>query len=564
MKGMVINKYSNLRWVLVFTLFLSIVTSYAQNVDIRFKRDSVNCALRSVCYSTQIKPNGTIPINFAGQNFRIFYNGALAKTTSVTSLMPSGYSFKVVTDTIVDASIVDGPLSFEPALGFLNYYLDLGDLQNGGVEIPLGEWYSTTRVCFEVEPEVFSDPNTCLEAVWGREGLTDNYATAFNEISRWISKNKTTSVNIINYTDLNSASGDEACFTQTCSQVKSNISVGDVFSLENNSSVTLQVCIAEAASSDVSVTVMTSDNTAKAGEDYVALPATTVVIPAGQTCTPVTISLLNDIVYEGDETFHLILSNPSDNAVIAKDTAIITIADDEQVPELSIQDLTVNENDNTVTLSVVLSGKINSAVSFKVNSLDGTAKAGEDYTSIINQIYTIPALDTIVNISLNILNDDVSEPTETMSIVLSDVSSNVVLKKGTGIVTILDDEVIPTMSVQDIVVHENAGIIHIAANLSGKSSKATSFTVSTADITALAAIDYEQIYEQSYTIPAGQISINIPVSIIDDLFFEPTKTFELTLKNISNNVLVNKTTAVITILDDDVTCNAKAPKLSKL
>lgn len=190
MKGMVINKYSNLRWVLVFTLFLSIVTSYAQNVDIRFKRDSVNCALRSVCYSTQIKPNGTIPINFAGHNFRIFYNGALAKTTSVTSLMPSGYSFKVVTDTIVDASIVDGPLSFEPALGFLNYYLDLGDLQNGGVEIPLGEWYSTTRVCFEVEPEVFSDPNTCLEAVWGREGLTDNYATAFNEISRWISKTK--------------------------------------------------------------------------------------------------------------------------------------------------------------------------------------------------------------------------------------------------------------------------------------------------------------------------------------------------------------------------------------
>ncbi len=540
--------------------------AYGQDVDIRFHRDSVNCDLRSACYTTQIKPNGTIPINLGGQNYRIFYNSSRAKMTSVTSLLPSQYgALSLVQDEYdLDASSYNAPISFKATLGFLNYGIDLSDVQNGGVEIPLNEWHSTTRVCFEIEQAVFDDPNICLEAVWGREGLTDSIATAFVQVSRWVSKNKTTSTKVINYTDLNSASGDEACFIETCGHPSSSgIFANDVLVMENAGKVTVQICIGEAAAKDVSVTVKTTNDTALAGEDYRALVDSIVIIPAGQTCVPIVISILDDDIYEGDETFNVELSNPSSNATIIRQKAVATIDDDESKPELSINDVTVHENDGNVVLTATLSGKMSKSVSFKVNTMDNTAKAGQDYNAIIDSLYTIPEKSTSISITIPIINDDVSEPEETFSVVLTDVSEDIVMSKSIAIVSIIDDEEIPSLTINDMVVNENAGIIHVPVTLSGRSSQSVTFVVNSANQTAIAGMDYDVIINDTITIAAGQTSVNIPVNIIDDTFAEPTKTFELNLSNISVNAKIDRGQAIITILDDDIVCNAKAPHLSK-
>jgi hypothetical protein len=190
------------------------IFALSQNYDIRFNRSSVNCSTGQVCYDVQLRPNGAGSFNLAGQNYRIFYNSALAGYVSGVSTLPGQYQgFTLVQDLQdVNADAVNGPLTFEATLGFLNYAMDLNDTQNGGIVLPANQWTTTSTLCFVVEPVVFSDPNTCLEFVWAREGLTDNYATAFVEVSRWVSANITTNSIGILYDDLNSLDGNQACF----------------------------------------------------------------------------------------------------------------------------------------------------------------------------------------------------------------------------------------------------------------------------------------------------------------------------------------------------------------
>ena len=538
----------------------------AQDIEIRFKRDSVNCDIRSVCYVSQFKTAGTTPVNLAGQNYRIYYNSSRAKATSVHSLLPSPQygALSLVNDVIDMDATGYGPLSFEATLGFLNYAIDLSDVTNGGVVIPIDEWLSTTRVCFDVEQEVLDNPALCLEAVWGREGLTDGYATASVQISHWVQTNSTAAANIVNYTDLSAASGDEACLNDLCGDFTgSTMYMDDVLISENGGSVILQLCINEAAAQDVSVTVKTSNGTATAGEDFVGIPETVYIIPAGQTCVPVTVTILNDDIYEGDEMFHVVLSNPSANVVITKETAIVTIDDDESIPAISIADLTVNESVGTVGIAVSLSGKMAVPVTFKVNTADGTAISGADYTAVINHSVTMPAGATNVNVVISILDDNISEPNETFSVVISEVSAGVSIAKGNGRGTIADDEPLPGVSAGDIVVSENAGVINVQVTLSGVSGQAVTFTVNSAEGTALAGIDFDAVVAQHFTVPSGQTSVNIPVHIIDDAVAEPVKTFELILTNLSANAQLIKDRAVVTILDDDGGCNAKAPALSR-
>ena len=431
---------SSIKMLIIAILALCIYDSAsAQNLDIRFKRDSLNCDLGSVCYNVQLKPNGTMPINLGGQNYRLYYNSSLAYMTSVTSLLPSQYGALTLVQDMKDMDATGyGTLSFEATLGFLNFFIDLNDVQNGGVEIPMGQWHSTARICFQVEEEVMSDPDVCLEAVWGREGLTDSYATAFNQISRWDAPNRTVPTNIINYQDLNSESGDEACFITACSSP--GISASDVLVNEASGSVTLQICLNQIMSEDVTFVINTVAETAEEGLDYIAIKDQTVTIPAGDLCVPVEVSILDDDLYEGDETFKLNLSNPSSNISIFTSDVTITIDDDEQIPALNIADITVNEDAGVINLSVVLTGKTGKPVTFTVSTLDETASANIDYLPIDNQTFTIASGELIIEIPITILDDNYIEPTKYFKLNIFNASVNTLINKGMAIITILDND----------------------------------------------------------------------------------------------------------------------------
>ncbi|MCP3979005.1 MAG: hypothetical protein GY716_06685, partial [bacterium] len=82
---------------------------------------------------------------------------------------------------------------------------------------------------------------------------------------------------------------------------------------------------------------------AVAGLDYTAV-ADTLSLPAGTTSVTVTVPVLDDALDEHDETLLLALANAV-NAQPAAAPAVGTIVDDDPLPALSIDDVTVIEGD---------------------------------------------------------------------------------------------------------------------------------------------------------------------------------------------------------------------------
>jgi subtilisin-like proprotein convertase family protein len=120
--------------------------------------------------------------------------------------------------------------------------------------------------------------------------------------------------------------------------------------VEGNSGSALarfDVALSEPAAQVVTVNFATADGTALAEQDYAATNGMLQLAP-GQTNATVTVAVRGDTLFEGDERFSVMLSNPI-NAVLAVTSAIGTIVDDEvHVLPLSVTGTGVSIQFNTV------------------------------------------------------------------------------------------------------------------------------------------------------------------------------------------------------------------------
>jgi hypothetical protein len=116
------------------------------------------------------------------------------------------------------------------------------------------------------------------------------------------------------------------------------VSIGDAAAIEGpfGGSVTFTISLSEPASVPVTVQFATADGTARAGSDYVERTGTVTLDPP-QTSRQVTITILNDGAAQGEQQFHVLLSNPS-GASVAFGRAKGTILDGEGPHSLLILD----------------------------------------------------------------------------------------------------------------------------------------------------------------------------------------------------------------------------------
>lgn len=206
----------------VFLLCLCGAQLFAiQNFNIRFLLDDIDCDNKQACYLVQLSSADGQEWNLAGQNYRIFYNSANAVYIdgSVESRLSSEmYANPQPTTALshVNASGT-GPLPFEGDLGFLNYSIDLMTLSSGGIDLPAnGDWVTTSSLCFTIEDALIEDPSECLHIIWGRMGVSDDYASGFVEVAQWVSPNMTSKAIGTVYDDLDADDGDAACLTKFC------------------------------------------------------------------------------------------------------------------------------------------------------------------------------------------------------------------------------------------------------------------------------------------------------------------------------------------------------------
>ncbi len=109
------------------------------------------------------------------------------------------------------------------------------------------------------------------------------------------------------------------------------------------------------------------------------------------------------------------------------------------VPELSVNDISVNEEDGTAVFTIVLDQISTITVSGTYSTSDGTAVAGNDYIGTTNQVFNIPAGQISTTVSVPITDDNEVENDETFNIEIIS-ADNAIINSGTGICTIIDND----------------------------------------------------------------------------------------------------------------------------
>ena len=177
----------------------------------------------------------------------------------------------------------------------------------------------------------------------------------------------------------------------------------------------------------------------------------------------------------------MVLSNP-EGASLEDDTGEGTITDDDQPPGLAIDDAPPVVEGSTAEFVVRLSAVSGLAVTVDFETVDGTAKAGSDYTAASGRL-TFTAGETAKTISVATLDDTVPEAEEGFTVVLSN-PSGARLEDDTGEGTIIDDDQPPGLAIDDAPPVVEGGTAEFVVRLSAVSGLAVTVDFETVDGTA--------------------------------------------------------------------------------
>lgn len=195
------------------------------------------------------------------------------------------------------------------------------------------------------------------------------------------------------------------------------------------------------------VLATTSNGTATAGDDYVALTDAEFTIAAGATTANVVVQILGDTTDEPDETLTVSLTLPDGGATFGDSagSAIGTIRnDDASSAVLSIAPAADVAEGNTGTTPQVfvasLSGPLPTDVSLTASTADISATAGQDYVAFSDRPFVIAAGQTSVEIAVDVIGDRVDEANESYRVSIASSSPGVTLGTATAEGVILDDD----------------------------------------------------------------------------------------------------------------------------
>ncbi len=304
------------------------------------------------------------------------------------------------------------------------------------------------------------------------------------------------------------------------------LSIADAIEEEGAAHITFTVALDVPSSLPITVQYTTVDGTAVAGEDYVRVAAQ-LAIPAGELKREIRVSLIDDNLSEVDETFTVILSNPT-NAVIDDDKAVGTIENDDEFL-LSVGDVVVAENEGVAIFSVNLD-RWNTAqdISVAYVTMDGTATAGSDYEEQAGKV-VIPAGELSRTIAIAILDDEEPENSETFTLVLT-VAQNARIADATGLGTIIDEDAELLLRIDDVTVPESVENATFTVTLSGQSPNRVSVQFATSDETAMAGDDYVAM-SGSLVFDPGEVQGSISIPVLMDEMDEPDEAFLVTLSD---------------------------------
>jgi hypothetical protein len=334
---------------------------------------------------------------------------------------------------------------------------------------------------------------------------------------------------------------------------------------EGGGSASVEVSRVGGSTGSISVSYATGDDTATASVDY-STSSGVLSFADGVITQTILIPILDDSLYEGDETINVSLSNPVGTVVSPPSNAVVTITDDDPQPTPGVisfasSTYAVSETQANVSLTISRTGGTTGQVDVNYTTSDGTASATNDYQFSSGSVTFLDGDGLDKTVVIPLVDDAVYEGDETFSVLLSGITGGAGLgSTSQSEITIQDNETAPSAGIigfalPDVSVNESAVSLTITVTRAGGSFGAVDVEYSLASGAGTA----DPLND--FTMTAGTITFvdgdtsdkTITIVINDDSAEENSETLEINLSNPTNgaSIDINADSITVTIVDND-------------
>jgi Ca2+-binding RTX toxin-like protein len=295
----------------------------------------------------------------------------------------------------------------------------------------------------------------------------------------------------------------------------------------------------------------TITGTATNGTDYLQLTGTA-TFAAGSSTTTITVTPTDDLIFEGNETVTLTLATGTGYTLGTAQTATVTIADNDAIPQVSINDVTITEGNSgtrNANFIVSLSNPSSQTISVNYQTVDDDATtANNDYVATTGTITFTPG-QTTKTLPITINGDTVGEINEAFTVLLTN-AVNATLLKNEGIGIIRNDD-LPGVTVTAIYTQATeSGVLGIfQLNRTGSITRSLNVNYSLSG-TATNGTDYGTLNGVA-TFASGSSTAIIFVNPTEDTRFEGNETAIFNLLTGTGYTVGTSNSSTITIADND-------------
>ena len=297
------------------------------------------------------------------------------------------------------------------------------------------------------------------------------------------------------------------------------------------------------------------------GKDYYVVNR--LVFPPGSNTGVTTLRVLDDLVYEGDETITYVATVRDLGGKECEISEEILLEDDE-LPPLAISVIThqhgglelshLREGEPAYrTFAVTVSvpeGEAPATDTTITLVSGGTASSETDYT--LAETVTLGVGKRSVETPLTVIDDDPFEVPETLTLQATDDADNGYQPSPVVTVWIYDDNYSTlTVSAEAPAVSEPNGTVRVTMSVEEGKELATEATVVLGLIgTATHKVDYS--LQKRLTLLANQSSVSTVLSVIDDAALEGDETIQLAASGDGTSALGHSQSMTIRLEDDEV------------
>ncbi|MCB1177750.1 MAG: Ig-like domain-containing protein [Leptospiraceae bacterium] len=178
------------------------------------------------------------------------------------------------------------------------------------------------------------------------------------------------------------------------------------------------------------------------GTDY-SISSSPLTISAGSNSGDITITVNDDSLHEDNETIIINMGTPTNATLGATTSHTATITDNDSAPVISFTSgaaVNVSEGVGNYSLGFTLSAISGKNASITINTSNGTASSGSDYTAVSSQVVTIPAGQTTGTYNIAITDDTLYETNENFSVTMSS-PVNTSFSVDTQVITIIENDI---------------------------------------------------------------------------------------------------------------------------